>query len=315
MKKLYVVGGANLDIVAQSDEALISHDSNPGKVHYSVGGVSHNVAVNLARIGCNVSYITAFSTDSFGQRIKEDCINSNLDITHCQDIDDCSTSLYIAICDNDGDMNVAIADMELLNHLDVDKVVKVLENTDEDDLIVLDTNLNDDQLDRMTAAAKGKIYVDPISTTKARKIKPYLNRIEMLKPNLLEAQEITGIHSEGFNGYVDLLDYFINNGVKSIVISMGSDGVIARKGEECYHISAMNVEVVNTTGAGDAFMAGYIYGELHDCSFLDSLRFAISNSCIALMSADSANQFNSENLLKEMYSRAVKETVVTCIKR
>ena len=315
MRKIYVVGGANIDIIAKSEKYLIPNDSNPGHVHYSVGGVAHNVAVNLAKIGCNVSYITALSKDSFGDRIRKDCLDSGLDISNCQEIDDCGSSLYIAICEPDGEMAVAIADMEILSHLDVGKVTAILEKLDEDDIVVLDTNLYPAQLEKLTAACKGRIYVDPISTTKAQKIVPFLNRLEMVKPNLLEAEQMVGVECGTSDDYLKILEAFTKTGVNSVVISMAADGIIAARGDEKYHLSTLNIEIVNTTGAGDAFMAGYIYGQYHGLSFVESLRYAISNSCIALMSADSVNHDNSEELLKKMYERVCRESVLTCLEK
>lgn len=315
MRKIYVVGGANIDIIAKSEKELIACDSNPGHVHYSVGGVAHNVAVNLARLGLPVSYITALSTDSFADRIRKDCVESGLDIQHCQVIEDCGSSLYIAICQPDGEMSVAIADMDILSHLDVKKVAEVLSKADKDDLAVLDTNLMVEQLEALTAACRCRIFVDPISTTKARKIRGLLNRLEMLKPNLLEAEEISGLTIHGPKSYDDMLEYFNKAGVGSIVISMAGEGVIARRDKEIYHISTLDIDIKNTTGAGDAFMAGYIYGQYHDKSFLDSLRYAVSNSCIALMSEDSVNRNNSEEMLEKMYERVCRETIVTCLER
>ena len=76
MKKIYVVGGANVDVLARSFNEIVPADSNPGHVSYSFGGVAHNIACNLAKMGCYVDFVTALSNDAFGKQVKK---KENLD--------------------------------------------------------------------------------------------------------------------------------------------------------------------------------------------------------------------------------------------
>ena len=185
MSKIYVIGGANVDISARSFNQIVDYDSNPGKVSYSFGGVAHNIARNLSNIGCKVDYITAFSNDHFGRQLVESMRNSNISIDHSQFFDDQTTSLYLAVVEPDGDMKVAIADMEILSHLDITKLEPILKSLSDDDILVLDTNLTVEQIGKLINMAACQIFVDPISTAKAVKISGYLDKVEMLKPNRL----------------------------------------------------------------------------------------------------------------------------------
>ena len=130
MSKIYVIGGANVDISARSFNQIVEYDSNPGKVSYSFGGVAHNIARNLSNIGCEVNYITAFSNDNFGRQLVESMNSSNISIDHSQFFDGQTTSLYLAVVEPDGDMKVAIADMEILSHLDINRLEPVLRSRD-----------------------------------------------------------------------------------------------------------------------------------------------------------------------------------------
>ena len=73
MREIWVIGGANVDVMAASFKPLVEHDSNPGTVSYSIGGVAHNVACNLARMGCPVHFITALADDLFSSAVMNDC--------------------------------------------------------------------------------------------------------------------------------------------------------------------------------------------------------------------------------------------------
>ncbi|MBQ1521672.1 MAG: carbohydrate kinase family protein [Erysipelotrichaceae bacterium] len=314
MSKVYVIGGANVDISARSFNQIVDYDSNPGKVSYSFGGVAHNIARNLSNIGCKVDYITAFSNDHFGRQLVESMRNSNISIDHSQFFDDQTTSLYLAVVEPDGDMKVAIADMEILSHLDISKLEPILKSLSDDDILVLDTNLTVEQIGKLINMAACQIFVDPISTAKAVKISGYLDKVDMLKPNRLEAEILSGLKLEDKDDYLPVLNWFIEKGCGSIVISMGKDGLIGSNGHEAYHLSNTRVEIVNTTGAGDAFMAGYVYRQHHGLSFLESLKYALANSAIALISLDTVNSKNSEEMLKKYYEKVEKESQITVLK-
>lgn len=314
MNRVYVIGGANVDISARSYQPLREYDSNPGKVSYSFGGVAHNIAANMAGYGLPVEYITAFSTDNWGDLLQDECINRGISIEHSQIIPEECTSLYLAVVEPDGEMKVAIADMEILSRLDIERLADVLSRLDHDDLLVIDTNLTEEQISRIIELAHCRIYADPISIAKSVRIMDHLDRLEMLKPNNYEAEIMSGLKLEEEKDYRKVLDWFIEHGSGSIVISMGARGVIGRKDEQAYHLSNADIEIVNTTGAGDAFMAGYIYGQYHQHSFLDSLRYALAASAIAIRSSDTVSSEISEELLQQFYEKIKKESVVTEIK-
>ncbi len=305
-KKIYVIGGANVDISARSNNKVIAMDSNPGKVEYSFGGVGHNIAVNLSKLSLNVSFVSSFSNDGFGHQLKDSCLDDKLDLSYSQTFDDYPSSLYIAILENDGDMYVAVSDMDILYHLDMDKLEGMFDNIKEDDIVIFDTNLSEKQIKYIVDHCKGKLYVDPISTTKAQKVKPYLSSLEMIKPNLLEAASLTGNEE---NDYKGMLEYFINAGCKSVVISLGSDGLAASDGENYYKLDRVNANVVNTTGAGDSFMAGYVYGVTKKKEFVECLKCAMAASLITIESIDTVSDKMSEEKLNEYYKLTDKTKV------
>ncbi len=71
MLKICVIGGANVDITASSEEAFRIGDSNPGRVEVSWGGVGRNIAHNLALLGDEVQLLTIFGGGLFGPVIAQ----------------------------------------------------------------------------------------------------------------------------------------------------------------------------------------------------------------------------------------------------
>lgn len=112
-----VIGGSNMDIQGFPNNPLVMHDSNPGKVDISMGGVGRNIAENLSRLDINTKLISAVGNDLYGNTILSECKNLNIDVNDCFISDEYSTSIYISILNNDKDMQLAISHMDITEKL------------------------------------------------------------------------------------------------------------------------------------------------------------------------------------------------------
>jgi len=102
-----VLGGSNIDISGFPNQKLILADSNPGQVKISLGGVGRNIADNLVHLGVPTKLISALGEDVYGKKLIDHANAINLDIRHSLILSNRSTSTYLAILDETGDMKVA----------------------------------------------------------------------------------------------------------------------------------------------------------------------------------------------------------------
>ena len=107
-----VVGGVNVDMVGFPFSTLILKDSNPGRVQISYGGVGRNIAENLVKLGIPTKLISVIGGDRYGKNLIEN-VNELVWTRRFTNLKDESTSIYFAVLDNNGDMNVAISDMAI----------------------------------------------------------------------------------------------------------------------------------------------------------------------------------------------------------
>ena len=298
MKKIAVLGGANVDILARSLAPVVPNDSNPGIMKTSFGGVSHNIALNLALMKVPVYYISAFADDFLGRQLYDSCRQAGLNLEYSQIIEHGRTSTYTAILGPDGEMQVAVADMDILEELDLDKLMPFLKSLDENDCLVLDTNLADRQLARIFENVHCRVFCDPISTAKAMRIRPFLSRLSFFKPNRYEAAHLLNLPEIKPEQYRSVLQQFAVRGCKCVAVSLAEDGLVATDGQKCFHLGAVKTDIASTTGAGDSFMSGYLYGQWHDCSFLECLQYGTAASVITLMSEETVNPEMSPELLE-----------------
>ncbi|MGE4320583.1 MAG: carbohydrate kinase family protein [Acholeplasmataceae bacterium] len=257
MKKVIVVGGAVIDIFAQPKDKFIMHDSNPGYLKKSLGGVARNIAENLARLDIDTTLITVIGKDDGKKLIMQNAQEVMLKLSS---VPVHQTPTYLSILDDQNDMVAAIADMdeiELLSKDDIKKRDVIFQNSD---YVVLDTNLKKETIEHILKTYQNKeIYVDVISCQKAEKIKSLYRYIYGIKLNLLEAKYLSGMEQEDI---LTIAKYFIAQGVKEVYITLGKDGSLFMSKNQMIKSVSHKVEVLNTAGAGDAFLAGVIYAKV-----------------------------------------------------
>jgi pseudouridine kinase len=298
--KVYVIGGANIDISGKANASLKLKDSNPGKVVLSFGGVARNIAENLARLGIPVTFISAFSDDALSLSMLKHLNALKIDTSNSLIVKNATTATYIALLNKENDMEVAISDTTILNKLDKKHLQPIISKIKSKDILVLDTNLDSLSLDYIFKNSKGKIFVDPISTAKTNKIKPYLDKIYSLKPNVFEAETI--INRKIYNKKdVSKAAIKINQkGVKKTFISLGKLGAYGFVDGIGEFVQSLKVSTVSATGAGDAFMAGLVVSEIRNFSLTETLKYATACAQIALGSETTVSNKISDQAAKRL---------------
>ncbi|MBL4830318.1 MAG: winged helix-turn-helix transcriptional regulator [Aliivibrio sp.] len=294
-KYAVVIGGSNMDILGRPAGDFRLCDSNVGHVTCSPGGVGRNIAENLARLGTDTRLISAVAKDAYGGLIIDQCQKAGVDMRSCLKFDDGATSTYLSVLNADSNMHVAINDMAILEKLNSATLQKEEEMLRRASLIVIDTNLSENALEYLFSNFSGiPIFVDTVSCAKALKIKPYLSSIHTLKPNLHEALMLAGMEIEGSEQLPILANWFHQQGVKRLFISLGEEGAFYSDGKEQKLMPAKPTLVTNVNGAGDAFVAALAHSWIRDWSIEPTTEFAMAAASIALSHLDTINPNMSE---------------------
>lgn len=310
---ILVIGATNIDIGGVSSKPIVKGDSNPGKVKISVGGVAHNIACNLSMLGFPVSFMSVFSNDVLGKMAEEET-KALMDISHSFFSSINSSSVYLFIADEKGEMQLAINDMELIDNLSpflIDASEEVLQSAK---MIVIDTNLRQDTIEaiaKIAHEANVPLICDPVSTIKLPKIKNILPYLTLLKPNLLElekAYEMLTNKSIKIKNSSDLLvasEALLDTGLKKLVVSLGSNGAFYCSKTERFYTRGTLVDVVNTNGAGDAFVAGFCEALYNGLDNKQCLMHAVAAAKLVVESEETVSPFmNLKNV--ELISKELK---------
>ncbi len=294
------VGAANVDVHGKSKAGIIVHDSNPGHMSTSAGGVTRNILENLARLGTSCSLLSVIGDDVYGHKIRTDSEKAGIDMSHVFVAEGCSSSTYISILENSGDMYVALSDMSVLSHMSTAYLKQQAPLLSGARLIVCDPSLPPAIMDQLLDSAQIPVYVDPVSTAYAKTIKDKIGRFYMAKPNILEAGILAGIPITDDKSLQKAARILIEKGLRQVIISMGAKG--------CYYYDAAGLSLrvglkpvsrmENATGAGDAFMAGVIYCSLQGIAGVDMLEFASAASALAIQAPTTINPNMSVEAVK-----------------
>lgn len=297
------VGAANVDFHGKSRKGIVLRDSNPGFMHTSAGGVTRNILENSARQGLRCALLTAVSSDFAGQTILNSCTAVGIDVSRVLIKEDLPSSTYMAMMDESGDMFVGVSDMRILQSLTPEYLEEHRDFLQNATAIVCDGCLPQAFLEQLLALAKSHVpvFIDPVSTAYAKHIEPLIGSFYMAKPNRLELGILSGMPVDNNQDVERAAERVLARGTRCVVVSLGSEG--------CYYADAEGrrmfrklrpvQQMANATGAGDAFMAGFLHGFVSGMTLEEQLDYALASGIVAIQSPDTIHPGMSDLLVKE----------------
>ena len=297
------VGGANIDLCGRSYAPIEPRDSNPGEIEISAGGVTRNICDNLARLGADVKLVSAVGDDLFAQIICEQSAQAGIDVSHIYHTPGRSSSMYLAILDNSGDMHVALSDMHVLQNLPLDYLERKRELIANAAVVVTDPCMKAERFERVLSYCRpGQIVcVDPVSTAYARALIPYIGQIHTVKPNRLELEILAGQPVDTDARLESACETLLNRGVQRVFVSLGAEG--------CFYMDDTGAvlrrklrpaKMVNASGAGDSFAAAMLYATLQGYDAEKTLDYGMAAGIAAVTHERTINPNMSVPLLESI---------------
>jgi len=282
--KITVIGAANIDLIGFSKEELIYQDSNAGHLETILGGVGRNISENLKHLDFDVEFLSVLSDDEFSKTIINSCNDLGISIEHSLIKENSKTSIFMAIMDKFNDMALGLTAMDIYDDVPDAFILDNLNVIAKSDYCVIETNLPTSILELVTHQLPNmRFALEAVSAKKALKAKSILDKLYILKCNAMEAELLSGIKVKYEIEYEQVVAHFLNLGVKKVFITLGMDGVAYGDENEIFIDKNKIISPVNTTGAGDAFMAGILYGESKGLELYDMVQFASGCAQITIM--------------------------------
>jgi pseudouridine kinase len=271
-RPLVCIGAANLDRKLRSLAPLALHTSNPASQTESFGGVARNIAENLARLGTPVALLTAVGSDSSGAALLAHAEAAGIDTHGALRLDDAASGTYTAVLDANGDMVVALADMALYDRLSPAFVAAREAQLAASALVVADLNLPLDTVDALLAQARRSgvaLVLVAVSEPKMARLPRSLAGVRLLIMNAGELAARVGRTLIDDAALEAAMREVRAQGARDLVVTRGAAGVLLTLPDGAIaRLDAPPAEVVDVTGAGDAFAAAVcwslVQGESND---------------------------------------------------
>lgn len=300
-----VIGGANIDIGGRSFAPLLPQESNPGSVELCLGGVGRNIAHNLALLGVQTHFITAVGADPWGDTIRSSCASLGIGSGAICTIPGGRTSSYLYIADPQGEMILALNDMEIYQHLTpalLEPHLSLLQNAG---AVVLDANLPEETIAWIGAHVDVPLFADPVSAVKAPRLIPVLSKLTGLKPNRQEAELLCSRSIQSEEDGIATCKALLSTGLQRVFLSAGAEGLLAVSREAKVQLPILSTPIRSTTGCGDAAMAGIVWAHLQGLDLPHEAAAAMAAASIAAESPETVNPAMANDLLQARMQMAL----------
>lgn len=288
MSKIVCLGILVVDIIAKpvveipEEGKLTLADT----ISFYTGGCATNTAIDLAKLGEDVGIIGAVGKDLSGEFLENELKKQNVNIDGIVKIQDINTSTSVVLTNQKGERSfihsmgsnahfskefirmdlidqcqiLFIAGALLMPKFDGAEMAETLKIAKEKGIYtVLDTAWNSESN-----------WMDSIS--------PCLPFLDVFIPSYEEARMLSGLSDEK-----EMSNLFLELGAKNVVIKLGEKGCYIKNSMEDVYISGFKVNSVDTTGAGDSFVAGFIKGIVNGWDIKKSALFANAVGALCVM--------------------------------
>lgn len=298
-KPIICIGAALVDELFHTTTELLLSTTTDATITKTAGGVSRNIAHQLALLGVPVQLITAVGNDSDGDWLKQVCTSAGVKL----DATITRTGLsgkYTGILNPDGSLYTAfltnpanhlITPQHLEKHIDLLKTASY---------ILADANINVDTAEwilNFSCETGIPFVIEPVSVPPARKYKnANLNGLHMITPN---EDELPVLCSDKAFFTQQQVEELLNRGVNNIWLHNGKHGSALYTKEKSISLNAPSINVVDCTGAGDGSLSGFILGKHLGKTDIDCMKLAHTLSAeILQVNGAIATHLNQDKLLQ-----------------
>ena len=292
-------------------DMYLTNDLNVGElnlakeVKYRAGGKGINVSKVLKNLGIEstaIGYVAGFVGDFIINDLKKDGINSEF-----VELEGC-TRINAKVNGNDIETELTGVSPTISKE-NLEKLIQKMSELKDGDILVLAGSIPgtvaSDIYKRLSKNVKGKVEI--VLDTRGNLIQENMYNNLFIKPNIHELREMFGEKLETKEEIVNKCKYFLDKGIKNVILSRGGEGALLVNKDFVLEASVPKGKLINSIGAGDSMVAGFVAGYTKDMSIEDSFKLAVASGSATAYSYGLAEKELIEklyleiNILKESY--------------
>ncbi len=284
MKKIVVLGSLNMDFVIrvkkmpEIGETILGED-----VTLIPGGKGANQAYAVGKLGGNVAMLGAVGTDTYGSCLVNNLKDAGVDINGIQKRKNESTGqAFITVYENGNNSIIVIPGANGV--LEPEILHEDMKYIEECDYIImqLEIPLETVRYIKELALKMGKkVVIDPAPALSGLE-DSFWKGITILKPNETELGILIGRSLHNETEMIEAARSLISKGVETVLVTLGERGCLWVQEKAAIHFPAKKTKIVDTTAAGDSFLAALVTALSEDKSFESAIEFAQTVSSIVV---------------------------------
>ena len=287
-KKICVIGSSNIDQFSyisefpSSGETLIGDSFETG-----FGGKGANQAVMAGLLGADVYMISCLGSDIFGDSTINNFIENNVNVDHIQRVRVSSGVAPIWV--NAKGENKIVVIPGANNEIDANKAKASLQEIENVSYLVGQAEIPMDVNHNVFDYAKQNNITTIFNPAPGKNLEgTFLEKVDWLIPNEYEFEIVSGLNMTDEN-----ILKFSKEIPCNLLVTYGEQGVLYVEDNEIIRFKAPKVEVVDTTGAGDAFVGSFVFALSKNLEINEAINFAIDKASLSVTKRGAQSSYSS----------------------
>ena len=300
-----VIGSINMDLVIKTQRFPAAGETVQGEDLRTIpGGKGANQAVAAARLGSQVAMVGRVGDDAFGPRLIENLRQEGIQTDSVQVDREAATGVALIMVDEKGENSIVLSPGSngRMSRADVERSAGLIA---ESKVLLLQFEIPLEVVEyaiQQAANAKGKIILNPAP---ARQVsRDLLSQVDILVPNETELQLLTGQKTSDRSAIMKAAQHLLALGVKTVIVTLGARGSLLVTEDEVTEVPAIDIKVVDTTAAGDAFIGGLAAALVKGYPLAKAVRYANTAGGLATTKFGAQPSLPTHNEVDQIYSES-----------
>lgn len=273
--KIVVVGSSNMDLVVKSERIPAVGETILGGDFIMVpGGKGANQAVAAAKLGAQVYFVAKLGEDIFGAQSLNNFKKEGVNTKYVLQTPDAPSGVALIMVDEEGNNSIVVA-AGANQKLSAEDVKAARADIASAGAVVAQLEVPLETIEcaaELANSSKTPFILDPAPACPLRV--ELLSKVDVLTPNETEARILTGVEVTDEQSARAASGKLLESGVKTVILTMGSQGFLLTEGESAQFVAGQKMEAVDSTAAGDAFAGSLAVGMAEGKTVFDAALFA-----------------------------------------
>lgn len=301
------LGSVNADFQVRVDKkpgsttTMLAHD-----FRRLSGGKAANVAFLARRLGVPALLLARVGMDELSEQALSPLKDLEVDLSWVKKVKNVSTGVSMIAVPADGKKNIILAANanDKWTEEGREEVRQAIEQAPPGSVLVVDYEVPPFIVEEAIVKAEEKrfkIILDPSPADRVDyKLFP---KIDFISPDASETEDLTGIKADSVENAARAARELHKKGVKTAVVRMQEGGCVLINAREGIYVPPIEIDIVDTTGAGDAFAGAFAVAVLENKNLREAACFAASASLLSITSYGSQPAYPSREEISTIYDK------------